>query len=363
MVAALVALLWLLRPGLPQLPESASEPMTTGQLEEVIVFLGWLALLVVLLLGSARDRAGASATPASESRRVTARVARRPARAPIESAAAFRVAAPAKADRPSDAALGPARATEDPARTRDDAAAPRPALRIRLLGPFSIDGVRGNMRAVRSSTEQLIAYLALRPRGAARDELVEAIWPGEDPQRTRQRLWQSTSEARKLIGEALVSRRGHYSLDRTKLAVDADELEALLADVNATVVHGGQRRTLERGVGLLRGEPLAGWDHIWADTEAARLRAAQAELLERLGQARLASGDAHGALQAVELALHRDALNEGLWRLAMQAEVQLGLREAVSRRYERLRTLLAQQLGLEPESGTRALYRELLGQR
>lgn len=47
----------------------------------------------------------------------------------------------------------------------------------------------------------------------------------------------------------------------------------------------------------------------------------------------------------------------------MQAETELGLRESVSRRYERLHTLLAEQLGLQPETATRALYHELLGQR
>jgi DNA-binding SARP family transcriptional activator len=47
----------------------------------------------------------------------------------------------------------------------------------------------------------------------------------------------------------------------------------------------------------------------------------------------------------------------------MKAETQLGLRESVGRRYERLRGLLDEQLGLEPEAKTRALYRELLGQR
>jgi hypothetical protein len=75
---------------------------------------------------------------------------------------------------------------------------------------------------------------------------------------------------------------------------------ALLAGAKAATGPAAERRVLERGLGLLRGEPLAGWDHVWADTDAARLRAAQAELLERLGRARLATGDAHGALQAAE---------------------------------------------------------------
>jgi DNA-binding SARP family transcriptional activator len=46
----------------------------------------------------------------------------------------------------------------------------------------------------------------------------------------------------------------------------------------------------------------------------------------------------------------------------MQAEGRLGLRDSVGQRYQ-LRSLLDEQLGLEPERATRALYHELLGQR
>jgi len=53
----------------------------------------------------------------------------------------------------------------------------------------------------------------------------------------------------------------------------------------------------------------------------------------------------------------------GLWRLATQAESRLGLRESVGQRYEQLRRILDEQVGLQPESETRTLYCELLGQR
>jgi DNA-binding SARP family transcriptional activator len=47
----------------------------------------------------------------------------------------------------------------------------------------------------------------------------------------------------------------------------------------------------------------------------------------------------------------------------MQAETALGLRESVSRRYQELRRILDERLGLEPDNRTRTLYHELLGQR
>jgi DNA-binding SARP family transcriptional activator len=47
----------------------------------------------------------------------------------------------------------------------------------------------------------------------------------------------------------------------------------------------------------------------------------------------------------------------------MQAESRLSLRDSITQRYQQLRELLDEQLGLQPESATRALYHELLGQR
>jgi Bacterial transcriptional activator domain len=70
-----------------------------------------------------------------------------------------------------------------------------------------------------------------------------------------------------------------------------------------------------------------------------------------------------GAFQAAEDGLTFDNLNEALWRLAMQAESRLGLRDSINQRCQRLRNQLDQQLGIQPEIVTRALSHELLGQR
>ncbi|MGH2941307.1 MAG: AfsR/SARP family transcriptional regulator [Solirubrobacteraceae bacterium] len=355
------AVLWILRPGLPQLPESLTSPMTVDQLEALLVFLGWLALTILLALAIIRltrtTRHEGGMTLVAEPRRdhaerPTAQIG--PGGRHIGPAPTLTILAPPEEHQAAHADYPATGAIETPRQ--------RIALRISVLGSFSIAGVDGGARGMRSSTEQLLAYLALHPRDASRDELVEAIWPGEDPRRTRPRLWQSTSEARKLIGDAFISQHGHYTLDRTKITTDTDDLQALLAEASAATTPEAERRLLDRGLPLLRDEPLAGWDHVWTETHTTRLRAIQAELLQRLGHARLTTGDPHGALQAAEQALSHDALNEALWRLAMQAETQLGLRQSVARRYQRLQTLLDTQLGLQPETATRTLYHDLLRQ-
>jgi DNA-binding SARP family transcriptional activator len=74
------------------------------------------------------------------------------------------------------------------------------------------------------------------------------------------------------------------------------------------------------------------------------------------------SSNASQALASAEEGLAHEPYNEKLARLAMQAEATLGLRSAVINRYDNLRQLLEEQLGLQPHRETRALYRQLLSQ-
>ena len=203
-----------------------------------------------------------------------------------------------------------------------------------------------------------MAYLALHRNGASRDELIEAIWPAQDPKRTRPRFWQSVTEARKAIGDVWVHEGERYRLDRAKVRVDLDELDRLL-----TASRGESNPdALEPALALWRGEPLEGSDYLWADGEIRSLRATLLDLLERVARLRLARGDARGALRTAEQAIALDALHEPSWRLALQAEHSLGLRESITRRYDELTRSLDEQLGLEPARETKVIYRQLLGQ-
>jgi DNA-binding SARP family transcriptional activator len=123
--------------------------------------------------------------------------------------------------------------------------------------------------SVRGACQRLIAYLALRPGGATRDELIEAIWPDQDSRstNTRHHLYQNVSQARSVLGDALIAGRAHYALDRHKVAVDVDELDQTFAELNSIDDPKAQRPTLERAGRLFRGEPLAGWNQEWTEAD------------------------------------------------------------------------------------------------
>ena len=161
-----------------------------------------------------------------------------------------------------------------------------------------------------------------------------------------------------------------YWLDRERVRVDVDDLEELVGEArevnsNGQGPAGGDSRgseLLERALSLFRAEPLAGSDYAWAASEIRRLRGTHAALLELVGRTRLEAGEARDALELAERGLRVDVLDEGLWRLALEAEGELGLREAIEARYRDLRELLDERLGLEPSKETRAVYLRLLAQ-
>jgi DNA-binding SARP family transcriptional activator len=67
-------------------------------------------------------------------------------------------------------------------------------------------------------------------------------------------------------------------------------------------------------------------------------------LLERAGHARLERGNARGTLQMAEQAIALDQFHEASWRLALEAEHALGMRESITRCYDELAHALDEQL-------------------
>jgi len=377
-LGALIALARF-RPEFPETPDSLSSPVTTTFLQGLALIAAWLlaALLVLMLFveslrGSPTSRHNSLDRSDLPARMRELAAIRRPAAThgllrpligePKLVVVATRGAQGAPPEERGD--VSSSKATAPAVAERD----PRPL--ISLLGPLTIDGGKRSRRGLRARALELIAFLALRREGARRDEILEALWPGEDPSRTRHRLYQAVRDARHLLGDAVASERDRYWLDRDRVRVDIDELDDLLNQADA-VGSGAYRQAgdnlsrremLESALSVFRAEPLAGCDYAWAGSNVRALRGTYVELLECVGQARLEGGEARAALDAAERGIGVDSLHEGLWRVALQAEGELGLREAIEARYDQLQVLLKDRLGLDPSKETRALFLRLLSQ-
>lgn len=230
------------RPAFPELPDSLSDPPSLALLEALAAVAAWTALLALALAliadATRRGRRQAAGRALPNVERVHDGRPRRPgplrapAGRPAVHAASYvlTVAAPAEAIAREPAAPAPApgrRPDEQSADGREPA--PQPPVAIALLGPLEITGLK---RARRGATRELLAYLALNREGASRDELVEALWPAQDPRHTRPRFWQSVTEARRVAGDAFVRDGDRFRLDRDQVRLDLDQLERLLAQAD-----------------------------------------------------------------------------------------------------------------------------------
>jgi DNA-binding SARP family transcriptional activator len=369
----LLVLAWDLRPALPPMPQSFSEPLPGRTISGVLNIAAWAVavLLDIVLLGKVvqfglRSAAGgteqrlrrafaqrgqAQRTRSGDWRTHAAPLAPPVLRLPLRRECESK---PLQTDATQHDLHESPIAVEAANSAHDE----RPS--VLLLGPFELAGCK-RKQPRRQATTELIAYLAMQRRRVNRDELLEALWPGDDPQRSAGRLYQAVSEARKLLGDAVQRDHDTYALDRERLRIDVDELDGIrLQAVEAT--GDAERVRLERALALFRGDPLARIDALWAESEQRRLIALRVDLLERAGRLRLESGEASGALELAEAAAALDASNERPIQLAMEAEAVLGRREAVEERYERLRGELDERFGLEPSRATKMLYRDLLSQ-
>jgi DNA-binding SARP family transcriptional activator len=368
LVAAL-ALAWDLRPSLPPLPRSLSAPIPASTISRALDLAAWVVfvLLDLVLFSkvmklairraprrselSLRQAFAAGEKPMIEdsnwrwhSAPLAPPVLRIPPRSDVE---------PSSEQEHAEREVLPTHAAPQIQRADD-------CVGVRLLGPFELTGCK-KRQPRRQATAELLAYLAIQRRPVGRDELLEALWPGDDPRRSASRFYQAASEARKLLGDAFVRARDTYNLDREQLHVDLDELDQLREQARGTD-DGRESVLLDRALALFRGEPLTGIEALWADSEQRRLTSLRLSLLERVGRLRLESGDAAGALDLAGEAAALDGSNENVVQLAMQAEAALGRREAVVERYERLQRELDDRFGLRPSSETKRLYRRLLSE-
>jgi DNA-binding SARP family transcriptional activator len=341
--SALIALA-MLRPNLPELRGELSRPLVAGDLKNLVELALWclaLGLAVTLTIRVITPRRRPAQQTRAPERRRAARahvIDRLPSPTPL-----MLLRRPATPDAESHHPLLQNSADEP---VNDES---EPAIQIGLLGPFMLAAPSGR-RIKRTATRSLIAYLALHPHGATRDELLEALWPGAEPRRTRQRLAQSITEARKLLGDALRSEHDRYTLNRDLVAIDLDALTAT----------GDGRGPGGFDPMIVRGVPLGDIDAPWTDAHRPGLLALAQDALISVAGAQLARGDYGRALDAAQRGLALDELNEVLWQVLLRAHAGLGARTAVSDSYQRLTATLDRDLGVSPSRDTQFLYRELL---
>ncbi len=238
---------------------------------------------------------------------------------------------------------------------------------ISVLGPVEVRRDGELVPVPGGRTSELLVRLALEAGVPVRaDRLVDDLW-GADAVNTRRNTLQSkVAKLRRAFGDPLVivSGEGGYTLAVEPSAVDA--LAVLRDTVTASqLLDGGDDSGAvllsASALELYRGDVLPGaGDGDWVDPHRARLDEARTELTEIQYSARLRLGDVGDVIGELEAAVAANAYQEGLWELLITALYRAGRQADALATYQRVRTLLADDLGLAPGPRLQQLEQQVL---
>lgn len=247
-----------------------------------------------------------------------------------------------------------------------------PTLEIRMLGPFQ---VRRHDRTVVDRNEwrtgkvsDLLRLLALRGgEPVTTHALVTALWPGSDQRHGHASLRTAASQVRRVVGSEFLER----SLAGIRLRgvwVDVTEFRELAAKAHQLIGRGeiaAAEAVARRADALYRGDLTAHNDGAdWAQNERRALIATYQVLLCDASESAAALGLGHDAVDFASRAVGLDPFSERASRLLMNGHAEVGELSLALREYERCRTLLAEELGIDPSPQTREVHLTLLrGQR
>ena len=207
------------------------------------------------------------------------------------------------------------------------------------------------------------------------DRFVDCLWGDEPPGSATKALQVYVSGLRKVLGQdrpvgadsgVLVTRSPGYVLQLPPTAIDASRFELLAGEGRALLDAGRPGPAcdlLSRALGLWRGSPYEdlAFESFLQD-EIARLNELRATTAEARAEGLLALGHADEAVLDAERRVAEDPLRERRWEFLALALYRLGRQSEAMRALSRARTVLAEELGLEPGAALRRLERAILAQ-
>lgn len=246
------------------------------------------------------------------------------------------------------------------------------ALRIALLGP--VEARRGDALVPLGGTKQktLLAVLALDPgRVIGVDRLISALWGEQEPATALNALQVYASNLRRALGEldntsVLRWHKPGYLIDLAPDATDVGRFQTFVA----------QARELTRaqdlsGASRLFGLALAEWrgpaladvaDEPFAANETARLESLRLAAMEDLFEVDLGLGRHAELIGPLQQVVFEQPLREKTRAMLMLALYRCGRQAEALETFREARTLLADELGLDPGPELRDLERAILAQ-
>ncbi|GAA3443739.1 BTAD domain-containing putative transcriptional regulator [Planomonospora venezuelensis] len=243
---------------------------------------------------------------------------------------------------------------------------------LRVLGPLQAE-INGRAADLGTSRQRAVIARLVAAGGhvVSTDRFIEDLWRGQPPPKALAALQVYVSNLRRALepgrvprtpATVLVSAAPGYRLRLEPELVDAWLFPVLAGSAADALAEGDGERALglaERALGLWQGPAYAEFaDEEWAEPEAARLEELRLVAVEHRAEALLALG--RNAEVELEPHVRAHPLRENAVRLLALARYRAGRQADALAAIRRARTVLAEELGVDPGPGLRTLEADIL---
>jgi DNA-binding SARP family transcriptional activator/alpha-beta hydrolase superfamily lysophospholipase len=243
-------------------------------------------------------------------------------------------------------------------------------IHICLLGSPHVEKDGQAIVVPRRKTLALLAYLAVTGQMQSRETLAALFWPENDQSSALANLRRDLSRLKVLLGENLLAvDRLQASLDlQVEISLDVVVFKALVAK---TKKHAHVREdqcsecldALKEAVEIYRGDFMAGFNLTdspafdeWQFFQREELRQLLAEALQRLINGHIFRAEYEQGIFYARRWLSLDRLHEPAHRALVQLYGWVGQQAAALRQYAECQRILREELGIEPDEETQAVY-------
>ncbi|MGH8924789.1 MAG: BTAD domain-containing putative transcriptional regulator [Acidimicrobiia bacterium] len=239
-------------------------------------------------------------------------------------------------------------------------------MRFRVLGPLTVtEGTTALHIGGPKQRTVLAMLIAHADDPVSADSIIEAVW-GEDAAPNARRIVQTyVATLRGELGDTIVKSGSGWRLDADRDAIDSSAFEDLYRPARDVVETNPQRASvaLREALAMWRGHPYADVEtHGALDGEISRLTelrsAAQATRID----ADLALGRDADLVGEIEALMAENPYSERFRAQAMLALYRAGRQREALRSYQHMRSLLLEELGVDPTPELQELERRILDQ-
>jgi DNA-binding SARP family transcriptional activator len=235
---------------------------------------------------------------------------------------------------------------------------------FRLLGPLEVVAEGRPLPLPGGRPRALLALLLLRANQIVpTDRVIDDLWAGEPPPTAPKMVQLYVGDLRKALGgEVLQTVAPGYMLRLEDEDLDLARFERLVATARASEpAEAG--RLLRDALALWRGPPFGEFAYeAWAQSEIARLEELRLSGFEDRFEADLATGRAVEIVAELERLARDHPFRDRLGAQLMLALYRAGRQAEALRHYQQTRTVLLDELGLEPSPLLQRLERAILTQ-